>query len=60
VKKKHLEALLVHMEKFLNHCDEDGGNPELCSDKLAQQMAKAAEAVYDSSMESQKFAREYR
>jgi len=59
MRKKHLNDLERRLEEFLAACDEDGGNPELCSDSLAHEMAKAAAAVYDSSMDSQKFARTY-
>lgn len=60
MKKRHFNWLQKQMDEFLGHCDEDGGNPELCDEQLALRMAKAAEAVYDSCMAGQKFAREYR
>jgi hypothetical protein len=52
--------LKVHMDGFLEDCDTDGGNPELCYHKLADDMAKAAALVYDSCMEGQKFERSER
>lgn len=58
MKKKHLESLKARLDKFLGDCDSDGGNPEWCYDKLADDMAAAAALVYDSCMAGQKFARE--
>lgn len=60
MKKRHLEWLKRQMNEFLEHCDNDGGNPELCDDELAMRMAAAAAAVYDSCMAGQKYAREYK
>lgn len=55
MKKPHMDSLKATMDQFLGNCDEDGGNPELCYDKLAEDMAKAAALVYDSCMAGQKF-----
>lgn len=58
MKKAHLEALQVRMDEFLGKCDEDGGNPQWCYEKLADDMAKAAALVYDSCMAGQAFAKD--
>lgn len=58
MKNKHLEVLKIQMDEFLGSCDEDGGNPELCYEALASDMAKAAALVYDSCMAGQKFAKQ--
>lgn len=60
MKKRHQNNLKARIEDFLGECDGDGGNPELCYDTLADDMAKAAAAVYDSCMAGQKFARDYK
>jgi hypothetical protein len=60
MKKKHFGWVKMHMEDLLGQFDEDGGNPEFCDELLAERMAKAAEAVYDSCMAGQKFAREHK
>lgn len=58
MKKRHLEALKIRMDNFLEDCDIDGGNPGLCYETLADDMAKAAALVYDACMAGQKFAKE--
>lgn len=56
MKIKHEARLLKAMEKLLEEFDEDGGNPGLCYDWLADDMAKAAAAVYDACMRGQEYA----
>lgn len=60
MKKRHLDRLQTDMALFLEHCDADGGNPELCDEGLATRMAQAAELVYDSCMAGQEFERKQR
>ncbi len=55
MKSKHFGWLKRHMDECLIHFDEDSGNPELCDERLAERMAKAAEMVYDSFMAGQKY-----
>jgi hypothetical protein len=56
MKQTHADALRILMDSFLEDCDSDGGNPEWCYEELAEDMAKAAELVYDSCMRGQDFA----
>jgi hypothetical protein len=57
VKKQMLESLQVRMDQFLADCDEEFPDHEYVHPDLANQMAAAAAAVYDSGQAAQKYER---
>ena len=60
MKKPMLEALQVLMDSFLEDCDESFPDHEYVHPDLANQMAAAAAAVYDSGQAAQKHERTQR
>jgi hypothetical protein len=57
MKHDHFDELKASMEHFLTECDMTGGNPELCYERLADDMANAAALVYDACMQGQQYAK---
>lgn len=53
---KQFRTIRKMMEEWLGQEGEDGNHPEWCYESLSHDMAKAAQLVYDASMEAQKFA----
>jgi hypothetical protein len=60
MKKQMLEALQVLIDEFLADCDESFPDHEYVHPDLANQMAAAAAAVYDSGQAAQKYERTQR